>query len=90
MLVVGPRFNHDRVGFKSSVEAAANGPSDLTPSIKVQGPDWLDEFTGRLVVQTRAFLGIAEYESSDPNEEDDSSEDDEEIDEDDMDMDDEE
>lgn len=89
MLVVGPRFSHDRAGFKSSVEAAANGPSDLTPSIKVQGPNWLDEFTGRLVVQTRAFLGIAESESSDSDSDQDDG-DDEEIDEDDMDMDDEE
>ncbi|TID25159.1 Low affinity vacuolar monovalent cation/H(+) antiporter [Venturia nashicola] len=93
MIGVGPRFGHERVGFKSSVDAVANGSSDLTTSIKVQGPGWFDEFTGRLVVQTPSFLGIAEDESAESDSDDDlddDDDDDDEIDEDDMDMDDEE
>lgn len=91
MIGVGPRFGYDRIGFKSSVEAVANGSSDLTTSIKVQGPGLIEEFTGRLVVQTPSFLGITEDESSDDSDGDDASDnDDEEIDEDDMDMDEEE
>lgn len=89
MIGVGPRFGHDRIGFKSSVGAVANGSSDLMPMIKVQGPGWFDEFAGRIVAQTSSFLGIAEDESADSDSDEDSDDDDEEIDEDDMDMDDE-
>ncbi|QDS75354.1 hypothetical protein FKW77_002209 [Venturia effusa] len=80
MIVVGPRFKHDRVGFKSSPEAVAKGPSDLSPSIKVQGPDWLEEFTGRLVVQNRAFLGIKDSDSDSDGDGDDDDDSDDSVD----------